>query len=66
MNIRRTNRPIVAIPASSITQRAATSRGVAAVSLMLGITNWGAGPGLGPSAKVYAPRTGCPSAEITR
>ncbi len=33
---------------------------------MDGITNCGAGPGFGPTAKVKAPRTGCPSTEITR
>ncbi len=48
------------------TQRATSNRGVAAVSLIEGITNCGAGPGFGPTANVYAPRTGCPSAEITR
>ena len=30
------------------------------------MTNCGAGPGLGPIANVNAPRTGCPSSEITR
>ena len=39
---------------------------MAAVSQIVGITNCGAGPGFGPTANVYAPRTGCPSAEITR
>ena len=34
------------------TQRATSRRGVAAVSLIEGITNWGAGPGFGPTAKV--------------
>src|SRR6185437_12217148 len=40
--------------------------GVAAVSERFGITNCGAGPGFGPTANVNAPRTGCPSTEITR
>ena len=39
-------------------QRVATSWGVAADSESDGITNWGAGPGFGPTAKVNAPRTG--------
>ena len=30
------------------------------------MTNCGGGPGLGPTANVNAPRTGCPSAEMTR
>src|SRR5262249_7171824 len=64
--IRSTNRPIAAMSATNMIVRAATSEGVAAVSEMDGITNCGAGPGFGPSANVYAPRTGCPSAEITR
>ena len=40
--------------------------GLAAVSRSEGMANCGAGPGLGPTAKVKAPRTGWPSAEITR
>ena len=39
---------------------------VAALSPSEGITNCGGGPGLGPTANVNAPRTGCPSAEMTR
>ena len=39
---------------------------MAALSPSDGITNCGGGPGLGPTANVNAPRTGCPSAEITR
>ena len=46
--------------------RATTSVGVAAVSDVDGITNCGDGPGFGPTAKVYAPRTGCPSCDTTR
>ncbi len=42
------------------------SFGVAAVSETDGITNSGAGPAFGPTANVYAPRTGWPSTEITR
>src|SRR3954453_5226128 len=54
------------IIASKSTQRDPTRLGVAALSPSDGITNWGGGPGLGPTANVNAPRTGCPSAEITR
>src|SRR6476660_7138457 len=64
--IRRTKSPIAAIIERNATQRAVTSRGVAAVSEIDGITNCGAGPGLGPTANVNAPRTGWPSTEITR
>ena len=48
------------------TQREIRSWVVVAVSLSEGTLNWGGGPGLGPTAKVNAPRTGWPSAEITR
>jgi hypothetical protein len=47
-------------------QRAASSPGVAAVSRSDGLANCGGDPGPGPTANVYAPRTGWPSAEITR
>ena len=47
-------------------QRTTRSGGVAADSESDGITNCGAGPGDGPTAKVNAPRTGWPSTEITR
>src|SRR2546423_6794998 len=60
------NSPIAIIRARNASQRVATSWGVVAVSDRDGTTNCGAGPGFGPSANVYAPRTGCPSAEITR
>src|SRR5438105_2301844 len=63
---RSTNSPIDAITERKTTQRAVRSDGVAAVSEIDGMTNWGAGPGFGPTAKVKAPRTGCPSTEITR
>ncbi len=43
-----------------------SSRVVVAVSLSDGTRNCGGGPGLGPTANVKAPRTGWPSAEITR
>ena len=49
---RKTNRPIAAIIERKTIQRAVSSRGVAAVSLIEGIANWGAGPGLGPTANV--------------
>ena len=66
MAMRSTNSPIAASSERNMIQRAATSDGVAAVSDSVGIMNCGAGPWFGPTAKVYAPRTGCPSAEITR
>src|SRR5207253_10558739 len=47
-------------------QRPIRSCVVVAVSLSDGTRNCGGGPGFGPTAKVKAPRTGCPSAEITR
>ena len=52
--------------ASSTAQREVTRLGVAELSPSDGITNCGGGPGLGPTANVKAPRTGWPSAEITR
>src|ERR1700687_5065465 len=58
--------PIAAISDRKTIQRAVTSEGVAAVSESEGILNCGAGPGLGPTANVNAPRTGWPSTEITR
>src|SRR5215831_2588385 len=64
--MRSTKMPIAAMIDRNVSQRAITSLGVAAVSEMDGITNCGAGPGFGPTANVNAPRTGCPSAEITR
>ena len=45
---------------------AAMSVGVAAVSDSEGMAKDGAGPAFGPTAKVNAPRTGCPSTEIAR
>src|SRR5205085_12426172 len=47
-------------------QRSAMSPGVTAVSDSDGMTNCGGGPGLGPIRYVNAPRTGWPSAEMTR
>src|SRR5215475_12865265 len=64
--IRRTKRPIAAIIERKAIQRAVTSLGDAAVSEVDGIANCGAGPAFGPTANVNAPRTGCPSTEITR
>ena len=58
--------PIAAMNARNAIQRAVTSFVDAAVSDVDGITNWGIGPGFGPTANVNAPRTGCPSTEITR
>ena len=66
MIVRKTKSPIAASIASSAIQRATTSDGVAAVSDRLGMTNCGAGPAFGPTANVNAPRTGCPSTEMTR
>ena len=66
MIVRKSKSPIAASIASSATQRTATSDGVAAVSERLGMTNCGAGPAFGPTANVNAPRTGCPSTEMTR
>jgi hypothetical protein len=66
MPIRSANSPIAAMTERNVSQRATMRRGVAAVSEIDGIANCGAGPGFGPSAKVNAPRTGCPSAEMTR
>src|SRR5207302_5267556 len=66
MNIRSENNPTAAITVRNVSQRAISSLGVAAVSLIDGITNCGCGPGFGPTANVKAPRTGWPSTEITR
>jgi hypothetical protein len=63
---RNRNSPIAAITLRVAPQRAATRPGVAAVSRSDGTANWRGGPGPGPTANVNAPRTGCPSAEITR
>src|SRR5207248_5228403 len=64
--MRSRNGPIAAMKETNTTERAAISRGVAAVSEIEGMRNCGAGPGFGPTAKVNAPRTGWPSTEITR
>ena len=63
---RSTKSPIAAMTDKKANQRAVTSFGVAAVSEIDGIANCGAGPAFGPTANVNAPRTGCPSTEITR
>ncbi len=63
---RRTNSPSADITARNAVQRATSSEGVAALSVRAGIANSGAGPGFGPIWNVNAPRTGCPSAEMTR
>src|SRR2546421_3271764 len=65
MPMRRMKSPIAAITATKTIARAVTRLGVAAVSEVDGTGNWGAGPGFGPTANVNAPRTGCPSTEIT-
>src|SRR6478609_4922538 len=62
----RAIRPIAASMDANSTARAITSPGVAAVSDVDGIANCGAGPGFGPTANVYAPRTGWPSCDTTR
>ena len=64
--MRRTKRPIAAITETKAIARAVTKLGVAAVSEVDGTGNCGNGPGFGPTAKVNALRTGCPSTEITR
>ena len=66
MTARSENRPTAIIMLRKTSQRVTISCGVAADSESDGMTNCGAGPGLGPTAKVNAPRTGWPSAEITR
>ena len=64
--MRRMKRPIAAMTDRKTIARAVTRLGVAAVSEIEGTGNCGAGPGLGPTAKVNAPRTGWPSTEMTR
>src|SRR5690349_11430086 len=64
--IRSTKSPIAHMTARNAIALAVTSRGVAALSAIEGTTNSGCGPGFGPTANVKAPRTGCPSTEITR
>src|SRR6476659_2949544 len=66
IRVRIENSPTASMIDRNIPQRAVIRAGVTAVSVSDGITNWGAGPGLGPTANVNAPRTGWPSAEITR
>src|SRR6476659_9140005 len=66
ISIRSTNSPIADITARNVIQRAMRRVVVAADSEVDGMTNSGAGPGFGPTANVYAPRTGWPSTEITR
>ena len=58
MIARKTKSPTAAMTDRNTAQRAIRRPGVAAVSLIDGITNWGAGPGFGPTANVNAPRTG--------
>ena len=64
--VRRSRSPTAHMAVRNETQRAIRRPGVAALSVSEGITNCGAGPGLGPTANVNAPLTGWPSAEITR
>ena len=66
ISVRIENSPTASMIDRNAAQRAVTRPGVAADSDSDGITNCGAGPGLGPTANVNAPRTGWPSAEITR
>jgi hypothetical protein len=58
MKARRTNNPIAIITVRNTAQRAISNGGVVAVSERCGTRNCGAGPGLGPTAKVKAPCTG--------
>ena len=60
------SRPIEAITVRNIAHFATTSAVVVALFAMCGMTNCGAGPGFGPTAKVKAPWTGWPSTEIAR
>ncbi len=64
--MRRTKIPIAAITDRKVSQRSEIKPGVTAVSVSDGMTNFGGGPGFGPMRYRNAPRTGCPSAEITR
>ena len=66
MSVRSTKSPMALMNERKTTQRATRSCVVVAVSLRDGTRNWGGGPGFGPTANVNAPRTGCPSAEMTR
>ena len=66
VTVRRTKSPIADISDRNVSQRSAMSPGVTAVSDSDGMTNCGGGPGLGPIRYVNAPRTGWPSAEMTR
>src|SRR6476620_1148677 len=66
ISVRIENSPTASMIDRNIAHRAVTRPGLAADSDSDWITNCGAGPGLGPTANVNAPRTGWPSAEITR
>ncbi len=66
MATRITKRPIALITVRNIAQRAISNGVEVALCDMCGITNCGAGPGLGPTANEKAPCTGCPSTEIAR
>src|SRR6476659_10715354 len=65
ISVRIENSPTASMIDRNIAHRAVTSPGVAADSDSDGITNCGAGPGLGPTANVNAPRTGWPSDDAT-
>ena len=64
--MRMVKSPTATMSERNVAQRAMRSFGVAAVSLIEGMTNCGDGPGFGPTANVNAPRTGWPSTETTR
>src|SRR4029079_14551989 len=64
ISVRLENKPTARMIDPHIAHPAVTRPGVAADSDNDGIPNCGAGPGLGPTAKVNAPRTGWPAAEI--
>src|SRR5438067_5621997 len=66
IRIRRTKIPIAIISVKSASHFVITSEVDVAEPDMCGILNCGAGPGLGPTAKVKAPCTGWPSTEIAR
>ena len=55
ITIRKTKSPMAIITERNMHQRATSRFVVVAVSAMLGMTNCGWGPGLGPTAKVKPP-----------
>src|ERR1700690_3493772 len=66
ITVRSTKRPMAVMNERKVSQRNVSRPGVVAGSESDGMTNCGGGPGFGPTLNVNAPRTGCPSTEITR